>query len=294
MLRFVASIALALPAVLQGGCTESSAAEVSARATPASATHSHLAPLFARAKTDPAGVVPLILEGSAALARLDEPEARLLADTLEPFCARAFFSPERLPRMEELGLALHTVRSGEVPERITRRYRTGSGLLPYLNEGFDERRLREGQALKVLDLSSGSLEIVVKRGTYRLTVLRVLPKGGRVLVLCVPVGLGASDSPTPLGRTSITLRVRNPEWTDPETKTVYAPADPGNVLGGYWIALDSAGIGRTGIGLHGFTGELAANWIERPASHGCVRMLQRDIDRVFHLALEGTPVSIEP
>ena len=65
------------------------------------------------------------------------------------------------------------------------------------------------------------------------------------------------------------------------------------MLGGYWIALDAQALGRSGIGLHGFTGDAPANWIEQPASHGCVRMLQPDIDRVFHLALEGTPVAIE-
>lgn len=302
MLRSVASIALALSAVAASSAarpdsTVAARKEQEAHATPASSPRARLAPFFSRANADPAGVVPLILEGSATLASLDggdERDARLLADTLEPWCARAFFSPERLPGMEQLGLALHTVRAGEVPERIARRLKIGAGLLKYLNEGYDERRLREGQTLKVLDLASGALEIEVKRGAYRLAVYRALPGGGRALVLCAPVGLGAPDSPTPLGETSITLRARNPEWTDPVTKTVHPPGDPGNVLGGYWIALDSEGIGRKGIGLHGFTGDVAANWIEQPASRGCVRMLQRDIDRVFHVAVEGTRVTIEP
>ncbi|MFN0007278.1 MAG: L,D-transpeptidase family protein [Planctomycetota bacterium] len=292
MLRFAASLALVFPA--PAACpapTVDAREEQEVRATPASSPRARLAPFFSRANADPAGIVPLILEGSATL---DERDGRLLADTLEPYCSRAFFSPERLPGMEKLGLALHKVRAGEVPERIARRYKTGAGLFEYLNEGYDERRLREGQALKVLDLSSGPVEIEVRRGAYRLAVYRVLPDGGRALVMFVPVGLGAPDSPTPLGKTSITLRARNPEWTDPVTKTVYPPGDPGNVLGGYWIALDSEGIGRKGIGLHGYTGDVAANWIEQPASQGCVRMLQRDIDRVFHLAVEGTRVTLLP
>ena len=293
MLRFAASIALVLPSACPDSTVDAGAAQ-EARAVPASSPRARLAPLFSRASADPAGIVPLILEGSATLATLDERDAKLLADTLEPWCTRAFFSPERLPGMEQLGLALHTVRAGEVPERIVRKYKTGAGLLEYLNEGYDERRLREGQTLKVLDLSTGAVAIEVKRGAYRMSVTRALPGGGRALVLCVPVGLGAPESPTPLGETTITLRARNPEWTDPVTKTVYAPGDPRNILGGYWIALDAAGIGRKGIGFHGFTGDVPANWIEQPASHGCVRMLQRDIDRVFHLAVEGTRVAIVP
>jgi lipoprotein-anchoring transpeptidase ErfK/SrfK len=46
----------------------------------------------------------------------------------------------------------------------------------------------------------------------------------------------------------------------------------------------------TGVG----ESEAPANWIEQPASHGCVRMLQADIDRLFHLAIEGTSVTIGP
>ena len=65
-----------------------------------------------------------------------------------------------------------------------------------------------------------------------------------------------------------------------------------HVTGSQEVALDPAGIGRGGIGFHGYTGDVAGNWIEQPASHGCVRMLQPHIDRVFHLAVEGTPVTI--
>src|SRR5215470_17058823 len=87
-------------------------------AAPAPSAADALAPLFKRAVKDPAGVVPLIVEASAAIDDLDPASARKLADTLEPFCRRAFFGPERLPAMEKLGLKVHVVKSGEVPERI--------------------------------------------------------------------------------------------------------------------------------------------------------------------------------
>src|SRR5258705_11275489 len=87
-----------------------------------------LPPLFAKPRADPAAVVPLILAASQELAGAHgAKESRVLADTLEPFCRRAFFGPERLPGMEKLGLVLHTVRAGEVPERIAKRYRVGAG-----------------------------------------------------------------------------------------------------------------------------------------------------------------------
>jgi lipoprotein-anchoring transpeptidase ErfK/SrfK len=276
-----------------------------------------LGPLFERANADPAGVVPLILRASAALEgkletesidratgrlaggsaeqqTLSQEDLRLLADTLEPYCRRVFFSPERLIGAQKLGILNHLVKSGEVPERIAKRYRIGTDLLAYLNKDFDPKKLQEGQQLKVLDLSGGSLLVDVSKSLFRVGAWRKLENGAHALLMYAPVGLGAADSPTPEGKSWISLRVRDPEWTDPTTKEVYKPGDPRNVLGGYWIALDPTGIGKSGIGFHGFTGEPAANWIEQPASHGCIRMLQGDVDRLFCLAIERTDVEIRP
>jgi len=254
-----------------------------------------LEPLFAAADAGPEGVVPLILAASAALSSVEGDAGDELALRLEPYCRRAFFGPERLPGMERLGLRLHTVAAGDLPGRIAREYRMSPGLFAYLNEGYDERRLRVGQQLKVLDLSGGALTLVVDRTRFRAAAWRALP-GGRewALVSYVKVGLGAPETPTPTGATRIVERVLDPEWTDPVTRTVYAPKDPGNLLGGYWMRLDGEGLGKAGIGFHGYTGDAPGEWLGRPSSNGCVRMLQPDIDRFFHLALEGTPVRIVP
>ena len=279
MLRLLVPLALALPLV----------------PLEASEAQEGLEPLFAAADAGPEGVVPLILEASAAISTVDGDAGDELAMRLEPYCQRAFFGPERLPGMERLGLRLHEVAAGELPGRIARKYRMSPGLFAYLNEGYDERRLRVGQELKVLDLSGNALTLVVDRARYRTSAWRSLPGGEEwALVSYVPVGLGAAETPTPTGSTTIIERVLDPEWTDPVTKTVYAPKDPGNLLGGYWMRLDAEGLGRSGIGFHGFTGDAPDEWLEKPRSNGCVRMLQPDIDRLFHLALEGTPVQIVP
>jgi lipoprotein-anchoring transpeptidase ErfK/SrfK len=254
--------------------------------------------LFTRADRDPSGLVPLLLEASAHIGTLDGEQGHALADRLEPYCQRVFFGPERLPGMERLGLGLHTVQSGELPGRIARRYGISPQLFGYLNTGYDERRLGAGAELKVLDLSSGELSLLVDRTRYRLSAWRSVPGGAGaerwVLVAYIPVGLGAPETYTPLGTSRITLRARNPEWTHPVTKVVYAPDDPGNVLGGYWMALSEEGLGKRGIGLHGYTGDHPEAWLEQPKSNGCVRLQQADMDRIFHLALEGTTVSIAP
>ena len=123
----------------------------------------------------------------------------------------------------------------------------------------------------------------------------LVPDGsGWVLMAYVPIGVGASETPTPTGRTRITKRVLDPQWTHPVTKQVFAPDDPGNLLGGYWVALDPEGIGKQGIGLHGYTGDTPQAWLEKRSSNGCVRLLQPDMDRLFHLALEGTSLPSPP
>jgi lipoprotein-anchoring transpeptidase ErfK/SrfK len=250
--------------------------------------------LFAAADADPRGVAPLIVEASATISSLDGDEGHELAERLEPYCRRAFFGPERLPGMDRLGLRIHEVASGELPGRIARRNRIDAGLLPYLNEGYDERRLRVGQELKVLEVSDGGLMLIVDRARFRVSVWKALADGRWVLAAYVAVGLGAPGSPTPTGSTRVTARVRHPEWRDPNTGVVYPPKDPGNVLGGYWMELDAEGLGEEGIGLHGYTAEPPDRGLGKRGSNGCVRMLQEDIDRVFHLALEGTAVEIVP
>jgi lipoprotein-anchoring transpeptidase ErfK/SrfK len=262
------------------------------------AAEAELEELFRAADADPRDVVPLLLEASARIATLDGEAGHALADRLEPYCRRAFFGPERLPNMERLGLGVHTVRAGELPGRIAKRYGTSPDLFGYLNRGYDARRLQAGAELKVLDLTGGNLTLMVDRSRYRVGAWRSVPdgRGGErwVLVLYVPVGLGAPETRTPTGSTRVTLRALDPEWTHPVTGVVYAPDDPDNVLGGYWMALSEEGLGKRGIGFHGYTGDHPEAWLEKPMSNGCVRMRQEDMDRVFHLALEGTPVTIAP
>jgi lipoprotein-anchoring transpeptidase ErfK/SrfK len=250
--------------------------------------------LFAAADQSADALAPLISSASRRIASASADNADVLGARLEPYCKRAFFGPERFQNMQELGLSVHKVQKGEVPGEIAKRYGFSDGLLSRLNEGYAPNRLRIGQELKVLDLRKIELKLAVDRARHRLAAWRIWPNGDRVLVMYVTVGLGAPETPTPTGATKVVERALDCEWTDPNSGVTYPPGDPGNLLGGYWMRLDDAGIGRKGIGLHGFTGDDPSAWLGKDASNGCVRMLQDDIDRVFHLALVGTPVEFAP
>lgn len=262
------------------------------QARPAAAPKVDYLGWIARAEQDPREVVPLLLAAGETLAALEGRERQFFGDKLEPLLARVYFSPERFPGDEALGVGLHVVASGDTGGKIAKQGGYGHGLLPLWNTRYDERRLGVGQKLKEVVLARGELELVVDRALFRLSAWHTSVDGRRTPLLFVPVGLGAADSPTPTGITSVVERVQDPSWTDPETRRTFAPGDPGNILGGWWIELAAEPLGKSGIGLHGYTGAPTADWLAQPGSHGCVRMRQEDCPRVFHLALEGTRVVI--
>lgn len=269
-------------------------AEDPGAAQPARPAEDPLEELFEAANRSADGLAPLIAEASRRIASSEGDGAAALAARLEPYCKRAFFGPERFDGMQRLGIAVHKVQKGQVPGAIARSYGFSDGLLGRLNEGYAPERLKIGQELKVLDLRKSGLQLSVDRAQHRLSAWRKAPDGGELLVMHVTVGLGAPATPTPVGATQVVERELDCEWTDLNSGITYPPGDPGNLLGGYWMRLDDAGIGRKGIGLHGFTGDDPSAWLGKDASNGCVRMLQDDIDRVYHLALVGTPVELAP
>lgn len=243
--------------------------------------------LFAAAARDD-GLVPLIERVSLAIPHLPPGDALALADRAQPFCRRLFFAANEAADARRVGVVRHLIAKGEHTTGIARRYNTTIDLIVRLNRGLKPSRIEVDDQLTVLDLASTPLELVVLRSSFRLLLWR-----GPVLVGCFKVGLGAETSPTPLGATEVWQCVRNPEWRDPDTKKVFKPTEPGNVLGGYWIAFKPGDDRRfKGIGMHGYTAEKPERWLGQPGSHGCVRMVQDDIAAVFAVVRPGMKVVV--
>jgi lipoprotein-anchoring transpeptidase ErfK/SrfK len=119
-------------------------------------------------------------------------------------------------------------------------------------------------------------EIVIHRGARRLELLRA----GRV-VLRSPISTGAPDMPTPLGRFYVKERL--------------IPADPNGPWGpaalgtsAYSDVLKSWVEGGP-IGIHG-TDDPSA--IGRAVSHGCIRLPNDAMRRLYALTPAGTPILI--
>jgi len=102
-----------------------------------------------------------------------------------------------------------------------------------------------------------------------------------------PVVIGAPETPTPVGRFQVQTKVVNP---------VYQSTSSGQVKGvgalGYrWIGFHSKG--PNVFGIHGTPWPW---WVDARAavSHGCVRMRNEHIEKLFAAVEIGTPVVIQP
>ena len=107
-----------------------------------------------------------------------------------------------------------------------------------------------------------------------------LLEDGRV-VKTYPVAVGAAATPSPAGNFTVAERVSHPTWYRPG-KVV--PPGKGNPLGPRWI-----GLSRKGYGIHGTSNPRS---IGRPASHGCIRMRNSDVEELFGMVALGDAVEL--
>lgn len=96
-----------------------------------------------------------------------------------------------------------------------------------------------------------------------------------------PVAVGKASTPSPTGTFTIVSHVVNPTYYH---HGVVIPAGPDNPVGNRWMGLSVAG-----YGIHGTN---VPRSIGKAASHGCIRMGQRDLDKLFAQVRAGDTVEI--
>jgi lipoprotein-anchoring transpeptidase ErfK/SrfK len=95
------------------------------------------------------------------------------------------------------------------------------------------------------------------------------------------VAVGAATSPSPTGKFQIVNRVSNPTYYHPGT---VIPSGKDNPVGTRWI-----GLNQKGYGIHGTN---APTSVGHAASHGCIRLRNRDVERLFTMLRVGDAVEI--
>jgi lipoprotein-anchoring transpeptidase ErfK/SrfK len=112
---------------------------------------------------------------------------------------------------------------------------------------------------------------------------------GDVAVKSYAIAVGRPGWETPLGTWHVQQKLRNPRWIHPLTGEAVPGGDPENPLGRYWIGFWTNG--KNWIGFHGTPNPES---VGKAASHGCVRMYDRDVEELFQKVSLGTPVKVIP
>jgi len=109
--------------------------------------------------------------------------------------------------------------------------------------------------------------------------LAVLDAG--TVIATFPVAVGAAKTPSPTGEFEIVNRISNPTYYH-SGKVI--PTGKDNPLGTRWI-----GLSQKGYGLHGTNAPAS---VGHAASHGCIRLRNRDAEKLFAMLQVGDAVQI--
>jgi len=118
--------------------------------------------------------------------------------------------------------------------------------------------------------------IVVSIPDRKLAVL----EGDRTIRI-FETAVGAPKSPSPTGVYQIVNSIADPTWY---TKGKIVPPGKCNPLGTRWL-----GLSRKGYGIHGTN---RPDSIGHNASHGCIRMRNREVEELFKMVAVGDQVEL--
>ncbi len=127
--------------------------------------------------------------------------------------------------------------------------------------------------------------LAVDRGNFRISLFKKLKK-----VKVYPIAVGQAGLETPAGLYKIQNKAINPAWTVPNSPwagslagQVIPGGTPQNPLKARWLGV------YDGVGVHGTD---ARGSIGTNASHGCIRMLIEDVEKLYDEVPVGTPIYI--
>jgi len=154
--------------------------------------------------------------------------------------------------------------------------------------GSERKRAQRLLAVFILALAIPALSQTAARPAHSNRVvlvsipdrkLAVIEDGAVIATFSVAVGTAASPSPT--GEFQIVSRVSNPTYYRPG---MVIPSGKDNPVGTRWV-----GLSQKGYGIHGTN---APRSVGRAASHGCIRLRNRDMERLFTMLRVGDVVEI--
>ena len=113
---------------------------------------------------------------------------------------------------------------------------------------------------------------------------KLIWKRGSEILKTYPISVGRQGTETPEGEYRIVEKVKDPTWY--WMKEAIPAHSPKNLLGTRWL-----GLNHRGYGIHGTR---TPKSIGTAASHGCIRMFNRDVEELFSWVPVGAKVLIGP
>ncbi len=128
-----------------------------------------------------------------------------------------------------------------------------------------------------------TLRLVLKRSERKVYVYQ-----NDKVISSYPVAVGKPGWETPLGEFKVLTMELNPIFKSFKSGRIIPPG-PDNPLGVRWIGIWTDG--QTQLGFHG-TNE--PELIGQAVSHGCIRMMNKDVVKLYAQVKNGTPVQVVP
>jgi lipoprotein-anchoring transpeptidase ErfK/SrfK len=155
---------------------------------------------------------------------------------------------------------------------------TPGNILPPLDEGSSLPEVPPTP-----EAVTNTVRLILKRSERRVYVYE-----GEKVISSYRVAVGKSGWETPLGTFKVLTMEHNPIFKSFKTGNIIEPG-PDNPLGVRWIGIWTNG--KTQLGFHGTD---QPELIGQAVSHGCIRMHNKDVTKLYDQVTEGTVVTIVP
>jgi L,D-transpeptidase ErfK/SrfK len=161
-------------------------------------------------------------------------------------------------------------------------------LLGYLNELSSSKAIKQQlqSPLKIepdKDNSTIKSHIIVKRSARRVYVYRK-----KQVLKSFPIAIGKPGWETPLGNYQVIYKKKDPIFKNFKTGHIIMPGNS-NPLGKRVIVFKI--YEKSHLAFHGTNQD---KLIGQAVSHGCIRMLNKDVIALYELVNIGTPVTVLP
>ena len=192
-----------------------------------------------------------------------------------------------------------TVEQDQTLLDVARRFNLGQTEIVTLNPTIDRWLVKKGTVVRLPNRrilpDSPHEGITLNISEYR---MYYYPADQPGTVKSFAHGIGRQDWQTPLGRTTVIKKVKDPAWHPPESirrehaangdpLPAIVPPGPNNPLGAYALYLNLPGDYR----IHGTDVDKIFG-IGMQITHGCVRMYPEDIEALYRSVPVGTSVYI--